>query len=489
MTATEYSSAEGALVAESAATQRVDALFDLERWADVVSHAAPLMVQAPDPKVFAQVAHAHWALQDWPAMRQVLALARQHWPGDERFCFYGALLAMGQNLFTQAEREVRGGLALAPQHAGLHFALAQVLWHLGDLPGARGAIEQALALEPSKALYQHLMAALMADVDITQARHHNRLALALEPDNADYLALQASLESGESRQLAARLLRSSLRVDPSSRTRQRRLHELTVLWWVDVSCVAGSVLLSGLATWWEERPDWLFGLAWLVLCVLGVSLMGRQSRQPMLMALCGLQALVGMSNTPQGLPQRLIRGGWDGVWAHVWSWDTLAYVGGTVVVAGLLWVFISLLRVAFWNALVHVWEFAQEVRQAMVDAGPLLYSLELLQRPGVRYNLMGATLVAGTVCPPISLATGLLLQVFVLPLALWGLGQWLLPKGTAPQPSVLFMLLCFGLAMTTFLFVGVSQFSLDQPDHALQAAWAMAVWLYALLVLNNLRQL
>jgi hypothetical protein len=159
------------------------------------------------------------------------------------------------------------------------------------------------------------------------------------------------------------------------------------------------------------------------------------------------------------------------------------------VVACLLWVFISLLRVAFWNALVHVWEFAQEVRQAMVAAGPLLYSLELLQRPGVRYNLMGATLVAGTVCPPISLATGMLLQVFVLPLALWGLGRWLLPKGTAPQPSVLFMLLCFGLAMATFLFVGVSQFSLDQPDHVLQAAWAMAVWLYALLVLNNLRQL
>lgn len=45
------------------------------------------MVQAPDPKVFAQVAHAHWALKDWPAMRRVLALARQHWPGDERFCF------------------------------------------------------------------------------------------------------------------------------------------------------------------------------------------------------------------------------------------------------------------------------------------------------------------------------------------------------------------------------------------------------------------
>ncbi|MFM8899972.1 MAG: hypothetical protein ACKOF9_08495 [Burkholderiales bacterium] len=75
----------------------------------------------------------------------------------------------------------------------------------------------------------------MADVDITQARHHNRQALAMEPGNADYLALQASLESGESRHLAARLLRSSLRVDPSSRTRQRRLREVTVLWWVDVS--------------------------------------------------------------------------------------------------------------------------------------------------------------------------------------------------------------------------------------------------------------
>ncbi|MFM8899973.1 MAG: hypothetical protein ACKOF9_08500 [Burkholderiales bacterium] len=138
---------------DSAVTQRLDALFDLERWADVVSYGAPLMVQAPDPKVFAQVAHAHWALQDWPAMQQVLALARQHWPGDERFYFYGAQLAMGQKLFTQAEREVRSGLSLAPQHAGLHFALTQVLWHLGDLPGARGAIKQALALEPSTSLY------------------------------------------------------------------------------------------------------------------------------------------------------------------------------------------------------------------------------------------------------------------------------------------------------------------------------------------------
>lgn len=489
MTTAEISTADVGMTADSAATQRVDALFELDRWADVVRHAAPLLAHEADPKLVAQVAHAHWALKDWPAMQSVLNEARRRWPVDERFYFYGAQLAMARNLFTLAEREVRTGLALAPQHAGLHFALAQVLWHLGDSPGAREAVQQAIALEPTKALYHHLLAAMLAGEDKAQALQHNRLSLTLEPDNADYLALQAALESGESRHLAARLLRSSLRVNPLNRKRQLRLRELTVLWWLDLVSVGASVLLTGLVTWWAERPDWLWALAAVVVSVLGVSLMGRQSRQPMLMALCGLLSLVGMSGTPSGLPRRLLRVGWEGAWSHLLSWDTVANLIGMVVMAVLLWLWIALLRVVFWSALVRVWEFAQEGWQAVTHAGPVAYGMELLRRPGVRYNLLGATLVAATVLPPLALPTGMLLQVFVLPLLLWGLGWWLQPKGTAPSPSVLFMLLCFGLMLATFLFVSVSHFQLDRPDHALQGAWALAVWLYALIVLNNLRQL
>jgi len=477
--------AVGVTTAEDAAAQRVDALFELDRWADVVQHAAPLLAQAPDPKLFAQVLHAHWALGDLRAMQRTLALARQRWPADERFFFYAAQLALARSLFMQAEREARAGLAVVPQHAGLHFALAQVLWHKGDAPGARQAVEQALALEPSKALYHHLLAALVADQDLAQALHYNSEALALEPNNADHLALQASLRSGQNRAVAADLLRSSLRVNPTSHTRQQRLRELTALWWLDLALVLGSVALTVAATWWTGRPAWLFGLACAVFAVLGVAMMGRLSRLPLLVALCGLQALAGMSDAPTGLPQRLLRDGWSALW----QWDTLAFVAGSVLVAGLLWVLLALLRVAFWNALVRVGEFARDAALAMREVGPLAYGADLLRRPGVRYNLLGATLVAATVLPPMALPTGMLLQVFVLPAVLWALGRWLLPRGTAPLPSVLFMLLCFGLMLGTVLFVAVSHFDVERPDAVLQAAWALVVWLYALALLNNLRQM
>lgn len=77
MKTADYVQGEACIATGAATEQRLDALFELDRWADVVRQAAPLMVQSPEPMVFALVAHAHWALKDWGPVVACCSTARR----------------------------------------------------------------------------------------------------------------------------------------------------------------------------------------------------------------------------------------------------------------------------------------------------------------------------------------------------------------------------------------------------------------------------
>jgi hypothetical protein len=78
--------------------------------------------------------------------------------------------------------------------------------------------------------------------------------------------------------------------------------------------------------------------------------------------------------------------------------------------------------------------------------------------------------------------------IFAVPLGVWLLALWRLPKGQRPNGYLVFWLLGMAPALGTFIWA--SGLALDVGNNAggLQWLWALGLALYAMLQANSLRQ-
>lgn len=462
----------------------LNTLFQLQRWRDVVSHSVPLLALADNVDVYVQAIHAHWALNDYQPALALIRKGRSHWPTEIRFCYYAGMVALALGLIKQAEQEGLKALALNPQWAPAYGLLGRVALLETDSVGAQSWLLQALALDPNDGFYHYLHAAATWDVGDTKGGQASLTrALALDPTNSDYLAMQAIFFIKDDRKKAVKLLRQSLLINPQHERRQKSLQSLTKLWILDAALAVVGVVLTILA----QTLSLGSGQVWLVVFVnllIGLRLLAP-ARSAMFVAFCLLNAACWSWDNPVGLPA---------LWraqgpSALWSLETLAYLAGTGVIAFAIALTIKLIKWFAIDSLLVAYAFLQETWQAWRGGLLLPYVVDVLQRRGVQFNLAAALVTALCVVPPINLAMSLLLLVFVLPIVVWLLGLFFLPVAARPAPSVVFMLMGFTLMLATFLFTSYTKFDLSQPDYALQSFWALAVWFYALMLVNQLRRL
>ena len=462
----------------------LDTLFQLQRWKDVIRHSALLLAAADNVLVFVQTIHAHWALNERKAVLALIRQGRSHWPTETRFHWYAGMVYLAMGLHKRARREAQEGLALAPDWAPLHGLLARVALMQLDYLAAKTSLAQALALEPGESLYHFLYAVAVWNLgDTAQGQASLSQALALDPGNSDYLAMQATLSSQHDRREAVRLLRQALRFNPQHLDSQKSLRSLTSHWAVDVVLAAVGVVLTATAPLLSlsSMQGWLVVL---VNVLIGLRLLAP-ARRPVFMAFCVLNAAGWAWDNPVGLPA---------LWrsqgpSALLSLETLAYLAGVGVFAFCMGLGMQLIKWFALDSLRGAFEFVREAWQSWRAGILLAFTVDVMQRQGVRFNLAAALATALCVMPPVHLAMSMLLLVFVLPAVVWALGVWLLPHAARPAPSVVFMLLGFTLMLATFLFTSSTKFDLAQPDYGLQFLWALAVGSYALLLVNQLRRM
>lgn len=459
-------------------------LSQLQRWADVVAHGTPLLVQADSADVFVQVIHAHWALDQHKAALAMIQKGRTHWPAETRFHYYAGMVYLAMGLLRRGQREGQNGLAIQPNWAPLHGLLGRVALVQLDYAAAKTHLTQALSLEPSESLYHYMHAVATWNLgDAPQGQASLTQALALDPSNSDFLAMQANFSSGADRKQAIKLLRQSLRINPVDQPRQKSLRSLTTLWAVDVVLAVGGVGLTVLAQLlsWDSWQGWLVVLVNLFI---GLRLLAP-ARRPVFIIFCAVNAACWGWSSPVGLP---------GLWrvqgpSALLSLETLAYLGGTAVFAFAMMLIIQMIKWFALDSLLAAYAFLQETWQSWREGVLSSCALDVMQRREVQFNLSAALATALCVAPPINLAISMLLLVSVLPVVVWMLGVLLLPTAARPPPSVVFMLLGFTLMLATILFTSYTKFNLAQPDYGLQALWALGVGCYALLLVNQLRRL
>jgi tetratricopeptide (TPR) repeat protein len=460
---------------------QLQVLADLGRWADVLAHGAALLARGDEPVAFALVLQAHY-MQDTlatPAAQSALQRARQIWPGDARWPFFAAHQALALGLLAQAEREARAGLAMQPSAAHLHTCLAQVLAAGHNWADAARALDVAISLAPDEATYHTERARMAHNLQQRQlALKHVHEALRLAPGHANALALLALLQSpaqGLTRWGRARqLLGQALRANPTQTEWQKQWRDLGGRWWLDVAlAVLGCVLTLSSQSWaWvklvvpEGVPVWWPQAVFAFNAVLAFSWLGRVQRVGLLWLFLYAQALCWMADAPTSLPMRWLQSGP----AALWDWETLAYVAGSVLVAFIGGAGLGLVRVAGTEPLRLAWVFGREGVKAQREGRGWVWLGDVCSRPTTHFNALVGLLALAVSGPWVALAMVTFWWIFAVPLGVWLLALWRLPKGQRPNGYLVFWLL--GMV----------------PAGGLQWLWALGLALYAMLQANSLRQ-
>jgi Flp pilus assembly protein TadD len=100
---------------------------------------------------------------------------------------------LAQGFVTEAEKEFRMALSLAPNDAQVHSGLARVLEARNDANGARSEAETALRLKPLTEPLLVLARLDLRDNNVEAAAQSVDRALQLEPNNAAALALKRAV--------------------------------------------------------------------------------------------------------------------------------------------------------------------------------------------------------------------------------------------------------------------------------------------------------
>lgn len=478
---------------------QLQVLADLGRWSDVLTQGAAWLARGDEPVAFALVLQAHY-MQDTlatPAAQSALQRARQIWPGDERWPFFAAHQALALGLLAQAEREARAGLALRPDAAHLHTCLAQVLAAGQNWANAAHALDVAIGLAPDEANYHAERARMAHNLQQRQvALKHVHEALRLAPGHAHASALLALMQSptqsltrwGRSRQL----LGQALRVSPTQTEWQKQWRDLGWRWWLDVAlAVLGCVLTLSCQSWaWvqlvapEGIPVWWPQAVLVFNAVLAFSWLGRVQRTALLWLFLYAQALCWNAEAPTSVPMRMLQSGP----IALWDWETLAYLGGSLVVAFIGVAGLGLLRVAGTEPLRLAWVFGREGFQAQREGRARVWLGDVCSRPATHFNALVGLLALAVSGPWIVLAMVTFWWIFAVPLGVWLLSLWRLPKGQRPNGYLTIWLLGMVPAMGTFIWASSLQLDVGHGAGGLQWLWALGLALYAMLQANSLRQ-
>ncbi|MGD0733837.1 MAG: tetratricopeptide repeat protein [Terracidiphilus sp.] len=112
----------------------------------------------------------------------------------------------------------REATVLEPQDAGLAYRLAVALGDLGDAPGQRAALEQAIKADPNFALAQYDLGYMdFRSGDNSAAEQHFRVVVKSAPDNAQaWLSLAATLATEGQTREAQDAAAHALKIDPNN---------------------------------------------------------------------------------------------------------------------------------------------------------------------------------------------------------------------------------------------------------------------------------